>query len=496
MSTEPNEPTSEAAFFSAIRSWGVVRADERVFGGVLSGVGRKVGMAPAPARIIFALATLLIGGPLIVLYAAAWALFPDTEGRIIIQDFGRGRPQVGQLVAIGIMTLIGIGMFGNPGWNHWWNLGLWDLRFGDAPGPSWLFGMFLFLIPAAVVAGIVVLIVWLVRSSKAQDRTTHGYARLPDGSLPTVPDAVATESARPAEASGIIAESLPSEPSAAEPAPPIYAAVPAPPVYSGPPVYTAPPRPRVPGPGKLGYLLALAWIPMSVAITLYLVTTDQLAVFPVVAGGVIYVAGLGLILIITALRGRKLGFLGFISVLALIPVGVAIGTAPELREHYAAGDWRVWWRDAAYSESYPEPSTSYVETPAFDPSSAFLDYETVAISGSCWEEPDLETQESEGTVRLSSIPADQTITVTSNSTRLVIPEGTSLRVLVVDHSTSNEMGWTTQADIRWPDRDVACSTSYGATDAVALLNSDKPVLTVRLDDAQQAGNMSLWIEEN
>ena len=73
--------------------------------------------------------------------------------------------------------------------------------------------------------------------------------------------------------------------------------------------------------------------------------------------GVIYVAGLGLILIITALRGRKLGFLGFVSVMALIPVMIAIGTAPQLREHYASGDWRHWFNDELEraSRCLPQP---------------------------------------------------------------------------------------------------------------------------------------------
>ena len=136
------------------------------------------------------------------------------------------------------------------------------------------------------------------------------------------------------------------------PVPPVPApAAPGPRVYSAPPT---PPRPRVPGPGKMGYLMALAWIPITLAITLYLSTTDQLAVFPALVAGVIYVAGLGLILIITALRGRKLGFLGFVSVMALIPVMIAIGSAPQLREHYASGDWRIWFD----GQIGPEVSTS------------------------------------------------------------------------------------------------------------------------------------------
>ena len=154
----------------------------------------------------------------------------------------------------------------------------------------------------------------------------------------------------------VAAAAVPATASAAAlpPMPPVTPMAPPPPiVYSAPP---RPPKPRVPGPGKVGYLLALAWIPITIAITLYLSTTGQLAVFGVIAGGVIYVAGLGVILVITALRGRKLGFLGFLSVVAMIPVAVAIGAAPELRDHYASGDWHDWVNEQVAAESSSMPS--------------------------------------------------------------------------------------------------------------------------------------------
>lgn len=497
MSTEPPQ---EAAFFSTIRSWGIVRSDSRVMGGVLAGVGNRIGMAPAPTRLIFVLIGIFTGGLVLLAYAAGWALLPDTEGRIVIQDFGRGRPNVGSLVVIGILTVFGLIFLDrnavSGGWGWLSNMPAMGNAGYGFPG---LGRVFLILIPLAIVAGLVWLIIWAVNSSKSAN-PAQGFARLPDGTIPAspaadvAPDAAAERAAEPAQSPA---------PATVPDAPVTYAAMPA--MASGQfvppsaPVYTAPPRqprPHVPGPGKLGYLLALALFPISAAITLYLWSTDRLAVFPVVAGGVIYVAGLGLILVITALRGRKLGFLGFVSVLALIPVGVAIGMAPQLREHYADGDWRIWWQDSYHDVTVGEPEPVYTPPPAFDPSAAFLAYETVAISGSCYQTEDLATPDTEGTVRLSSVPADQTITVTSQNTRLVIPEGTSLRVVVVDHTSDDENGWATGASIFWPDRDVNCDTNYGATDAVVLTNSDKPVLTVRLDDNQGAGNMSLWIEED
>ncbi|MGC4175923.1 PspC domain-containing protein [Demequina sp.] len=490
------EPTQEAAFFSTIRSWGIVRADNKFLGGVLSGVGARIGMAPAPARIIYAVLAFFIGGPLLVLYAAAWALLPDSEGRIIIQDFGRGRPQVGSLVGIGIIGLIGIGLFGNIGWNRWWNLGVWDLRFGDVPGPSWMLGMFLFLIPAAIVAGIVWLIVWSVRYGRSDERAAQGFARRPDGSLPdasAAPAAPVAFAAMPAGA-GATASTPAATPASPEPvaeaevedAPPVYAA----PVYTAPP---RPPRPRVPGPGKVGYLLALAMIPIAWAITLYLEATDQLAVFPTIAAFVIWVAGLGVILAITALRGRKLGFLGFVSVVALIPIGFIIGYADDIREARYEGSGLWWdWEETVSEEWGSDPEPIYTPPPPFDASAKFPDYATVAINGGCYATPeDYFYADVTGSVRLTDVAADQTITVTSYTTVLSIPRGTSLTIV-----NTGGMDGAAYANVSWRDRNVTCDLTSVGGPAAQLTNPDAPVLTVRLDDTETDGSMSLWIEEN
>lgn len=513
MSTEPGEPTKEAAFFTAIRSWGIVRGDQRVFGGVLSGVGARIGLAPAPARIIFVVLTIVIGGPLLVAYAAAWALLPDTEGRIIIQDFGRGTPNVGALVAIGIMTFIGIGAFGNPGWHRWWNLGVWDLQFGDSPGPSWFVGMLLFLIPVAVIGGIVWVIIWSVRQGREPARAAQGYARMPDGTVPQSPGAgsvPADEAGEPAttpDGGAVPAMVAASSTAAAAPVPPLDtpSAYTAPP-YT-PPVYQAPakpytPKPRVPGPGKVGYLLALAMIPVAIAITLYLHTSDQLNANPVLVAGVIWVAGLGLILVINALRGRKAGFLGFLSFVALLPVGLSIAFADEISEHYGDDNswgW-TWVDDGSYNgwswgDPNPEPSVmvepTHAPEPAFDPSGEFLDYESVAINGTCYPDMDAVAPEVSGTVRLSAVSADQTITVTSADTLLSIPEGTSLKIINMGGNDG-----MASAFVAWDDRDLACDLVSVGSPAIQLTNPDAPVLTVLLDDTMTMGYMTLWIEEN
>ncbi len=479
-----------------------MRGDNRVFGGVLSGVGARIGMAAAPARIIFVVIALFTSGLGLLAYAAAWALLPDTEGRIIIQDFGRGRPNVGALVAIAIIALFGFGGVGQIGpgdffnWSWGANTGWFD---GGDMGPmSSLFRVFAILaaivIPLAIVAGVVALIVWAVRSSKTTDRAAQGYARLPDGSVPDAPAASSTASA--ADAPAAQESTLPPETLAVPAAvsisvtsqPPM--APPPPTVYSAPPT---PPWPRVPGPGKVGYLLALAWIPITIAITLYLSTTDQLAVFGAVAGGVIYVAGLGLILVITALRGRKLGFLGFVSVVALIPVAIAIGTAPELREHYSSGDWRDWVNEQVDAEiSVSAAPVESIEAPdPFDPTEAFDDYSTVAIAGQCSTDFTGPAPTPSGTISLAEVSGPTTLTVATDITRVVIPSGTNLAIV-----TQANADYEPYVGVTWVDRGVTCSMTSGVTDLVTLKTPDAPVLTLVLGEANASGSFDIYIEEN
>ena len=500
MSTEPSpEPSREAAFFTTIRSWRIVRSDQRVAGGVLGGVGARIGMAPAPARIVFVVIAIISFGLAAVAYAAAWALLPDAEGRIIIQDFGRGRPNVGALVAIAILTIVGFGSIGHLGLGdafRWGGNNFGWFAYAPSSGMTGMGGtlngfghvfvlLAAVLIPLVILCGIVALIVWAVRSSKTTDRAAEGFARLPDGSIPDAPTAPSAVADDVTMAAPVATATLIAEPPAASAEPPIAA----PTFYSAPPT---PPRPRVPGPGKMGYLMALAWIPITAAITLYLSTTNQLAVFAGVVAGVIYVAGLGLILIITALRGRKLGFLGFVSVMALIPVAIAIGTAPQLREHYASGDWRDWVNEqvdphVSYSAA---PDVSVAPSAPFDLASKFYDYATVAIDGTCSATDGPLTPDYTGTVALSTVPAPQTITVTSPQTLLVIPTGTSVQV--VSTATAD---MPVGIDVNWLSRDVTCNLNYETTTGVQLSNPEAPMLTVRLDDASQNGAMSLYIQE-
>jgi phage shock protein PspC (stress-responsive transcriptional regulator) len=59
---------------------GLVRPrDERVLGGVVAGLGRRIGLEPWPARILFLLVLMLLPGSQILIYPILWILMPSEE---------------------------------------------------------------------------------------------------------------------------------------------------------------------------------------------------------------------------------------------------------------------------------------------------------------------------------------------------------------------------------------------------------------------------------
>lgn len=54
--------------------------NNRMIAGVCSGIGRRFGIDPKIVRIIF-VASMLLPGPQILIYAAGWILIPDENRR-------------------------------------------------------------------------------------------------------------------------------------------------------------------------------------------------------------------------------------------------------------------------------------------------------------------------------------------------------------------------------------------------------------------------------
>ena len=63
---------------STFRDKGLVRPrDGRVLAGVCAGLGRRFGLSPWTARLLFVLALMLIPGSQLIVYPILWILMPS-----------------------------------------------------------------------------------------------------------------------------------------------------------------------------------------------------------------------------------------------------------------------------------------------------------------------------------------------------------------------------------------------------------------------------------
>ena len=108
-------------FFDWVRSHGIHRGRERWIGGVASGIAQRLGVDPLIVRGILIVLTVFAGVG-VLLYGLAWALLPEPDGRIHVQEAAAGRWSSGMTGAL-ITTIIGLPQ---PGQRR---LGLGPLRF-------------------------------------------------------------------------------------------------------------------------------------------------------------------------------------------------------------------------------------------------------------------------------------------------------------------------------------------------------------------------------
>ena len=65
---------------------GLVRSrDRRVLGGVCAGLGRRFGLTPWTARLLFVLLLLVVPGSQILVYPILWILMPS-DGTVQVRD--------------------------------------------------------------------------------------------------------------------------------------------------------------------------------------------------------------------------------------------------------------------------------------------------------------------------------------------------------------------------------------------------------------------------
>ena len=56
---------------------------DRVFGGVIAGLGRRLGLEPWPARLLFVLVLMLIPGSQLLVYPLLWWLMPLEPSSVV-----------------------------------------------------------------------------------------------------------------------------------------------------------------------------------------------------------------------------------------------------------------------------------------------------------------------------------------------------------------------------------------------------------------------------
>ncbi|GAA4059789.1 hypothetical protein GCM10023065_07010 [Microbacterium laevaniformans] len=90
-------------FFSWTAGLGLVRSDGWI-GGVAAGIAARLRIDPLIVRGILVVVALF-GFPVIFLYALAWALLPDLDGRILLRDALRRRFEPAQVGIVGLLIL-------------------------------------------------------------------------------------------------------------------------------------------------------------------------------------------------------------------------------------------------------------------------------------------------------------------------------------------------------------------------------------------------------
>ena len=188
--TPPPRPTGSASyqlarFFDWIRASGLVRGSDRWIAGVCGSIAARTGLDPMIVRGI-AIVIAILGGPVVFAYAVAWALLPNAEGRIYLEEAFRKRfePAMIAIGALLVFTIVPVFQ------GFWWNgmPGAWGM-------PDWLATTFsigwALLVTAAVIWLVVVLLRRLPASTFHSGPTppASGYGAAPQPPAPGTPAA-------------------------------------------------------------------------------------------------------------------------------------------------------------------------------------------------------------------------------------------------------------------------------------------------------------------
>jgi len=327
-------PYPESGFFASIRRGLFPRSEQRWVGGVAGGVAERIGWDPLLVRGLLII-SFFLGGLGLILYGIAWALLPERDGRIHLQEATRGNFDVAMLGSVAVF-LTGFAWGGPLGW--WDGNGGWHLL----SAVFWL----------AVLGVVFYLIVQGVQRHRDNSVRRTG----PAGGTPTpgVPTPVPTPGV-PTPASGATPTGMPSGPASPRtgeqgttasftPAPPVdyrrdglvYATGAGPAPYRQtqqpyrpsagpvpPPVYAAPLTRVRRGPGGAAVSISVGLILLAGAL---LLGAHRVYGVGWPADGADFLAAwlgtstviLGVAILVSALRGRTSGLLGFFAIIALL----------------------------------------------------------------------------------------------------------------------------------------------------------------------------------
>lgn len=176
----PTPPADAGArpqdFFDWLRGLRIVR-DNGWLGGVCAGIGARIGLDPLIVRGV-AIVVAILGGPLFIVYAIGWALLPDRDGRILLQQLFRG---VFEPAMVAVTVLVGLTFL--PFMRGIWWQGppaFWGM-------PGWLEVTLRIGWGIALTAGVVALIVWLATRPRGTHHSPTSTADSATGSSTPAP---------------------------------------------------------------------------------------------------------------------------------------------------------------------------------------------------------------------------------------------------------------------------------------------------------------------
>jgi phage shock protein C len=95
LDTDLKEVRSMNDIHQSFAQQGLVRPQEgRVLGGVCAGLGRRFGIAPWPARMLFLLLLMVIPGSQILIYPILWILMPSEQNVMIRRQQSEPPPAI------------------------------------------------------------------------------------------------------------------------------------------------------------------------------------------------------------------------------------------------------------------------------------------------------------------------------------------------------------------------------------------------------------------